>query len=154
MFGLVIYFIAKTIKDIVKHRLNKINLTLQILIVLMSPILFSKYLNHSFGDYPGLIIVPAFIIMSVFYFFKSKLKYTKLSVATIAYLILSIPLFGLEYYKSPIHYIPKYWYHRYDVEESAHIVLGDACKYKETEELSIKTSKFYQAEKYDKTIDI
>ncbi|HOZ30717.1 MAG TPA: hypothetical protein PLL66_07350, partial [Bacteroidales bacterium] len=39
-------------------------------------------------------------------------------------------------------------------EESAHIVLGDACKYKETEELSIKAFKLYQAEKYDKTIDI
>lgn len=154
LFGLFIYFTARTIKDIVKNRINRFNFSLQILIVLMSLILFSKYLYHYFGDYPGLVIIPLFIISALLYFFKGKKRDIKLSIATIAYLIFLIPIFGLEYYKSPIQYIPKHWYNRYDVEEKVLVTLPYTFKYKETEELSIKAFGLLESGQYYEAIVI
>lgn len=153
--GLLIYFIAKSIKDIITNQKNRLNFSLQILIVLMSIVLFSKYMYHSFGDYPSLIIVPFFIIMSLLYFFKNKTKHLKLSIATIAYLILSIPLFGLTYHKSPIHYIPQHWYNRYDVhDEGIPVSLPYDFKYEETEELNLKAFNLNNSGQYYEAITI
>jgi tetratricopeptide (TPR) repeat protein len=150
--GLLIYFVAHTIKDIVKNRINRFNLSLQILIVLMSLILFSKYMYYYFGDYPGLVIIPLFILVSLIYFFKSKIRNTKLTITSIAYLILVIPLFGLEFYKSPIQYIPQAWYNRYSVEKGIPITMPYSFKYKETEELSIKAYDLYESKQYYEAI--
>lgn len=151
LLGLFIYFVARTIKDIVLKRIDRFNILLQIFIGLMSAILYSKYLYHFFGDYPGLLIIPIFIIISVFYLIKGKTKYTKLTTATIAYLLLSIPLFGLDFHKAPRQYIPQDWYNRYDVDNGVPITLPYGFQFKETEELSInafdlrKSKDFYSA---------
>jgi len=112
LLGLLIYFTARTIKDYLLHRNDSYNTLLQIMIVLMSVILFSKYLYHFFGDFPGLLIIPFFIIISAIYLIKGKTKYNKLTTATVAYLLLSIPLFGLDFHKAPRQYIPQDWYNR------------------------------------------
>ncbi len=154
LLGILIYFIAKIIKDIIKKRIHWLNFSLQIIIVLMSLVLFSKYMYHNFADYPGLIIIPVFIIGSFLYFIKNKTKYTKLSVTTITYLLLTIPLFGIEFYNSPIHYIPKHWYTRYDDVISAPVSLPYSFKYQETEELSIKAFDLNKSKQYLEAITV
>jgi hypothetical protein len=77
-----------------------------------------------------------FIIMSLIYLIKSKIKDSRLTIASIAFLFLSVPLFGLDFHKSPRHYIPYDWYDRYDVENEVEIVLPYEFQFKETEELS------------------
>jgi len=151
LLGLYTYFIARTIKDVVKNRINWLNISLQIIIVLMSPIIYSKYFFHDFGDVPGLLIVPSFVIMSLFYLFIKRLKDNRLIITSITYLMLSIPFFGLEFPYSPKQYIPKDWYDRYDSEKGIAVTLPYGFRYKETEELSIKafdlkeSNHFYEA---------
>jgi len=148
LLGLLIYFTARTIKDYLFHRTNQLIMLLEILIVLMSGILFSKYLYHFFGDYPGILIIPLFFITSVLYLFYSKSKDNKLITAVITYLLLSIPLFGLEFHKAPRQYIPTEWYNRYNVSNAISIDLHSGYEFKETEKLctlayDLKKSKHY-----------
>jgi tetratricopeptide (TPR) repeat protein len=138
LLGLLIYFTARSIKDVLLKRIDRLNILLQIFIVLMSVILFSKYLYHSFGDYPGLLIIPLFIIISVLYLIKGKTKYTRLTTASIAYLLLTIPLFGLDFHKVPRQYIQQDRIYRYNVDSFVPINLPYGFQFKETEELSIK----------------
>lgn len=138
LLGLIIYFTAKTIKDLIKKRNEKFNITFQIIIVFMSVTLFARYLYHSFWDYPGMLIVPLFIIIFLFYLIKSGKRDFKLTIASTLYMLLSIPLFGLEFHKSPRQYIPKEWYDRYNVTSSITIKESFGFKFKETERLSIK----------------
>src|ERR1035437_496322 len=91
LLGLLIYFTAKTIRDLVKKRNDKFNIALQLLIVLMSITIFSKYLFYTFSDYPGLMIVPLFIIVSLRYLIKGEIRYKKLTITSITFLLLSIP---------------------------------------------------------------
>lgn len=154
LLGMLIYFTSHTIKDIVKKRNNSVNISLQILIAFMSVILFSKYLYHFFGDYPGLLIVPLFIIMSLMYLIKSKIKDSRLTIASIAFLILSVPLFGLDFHKAPRHYIPYDWYNRYDVENEVKIVLPYEFQFKETEELSNKAFDLRKSERFSEAIQV
>ena len=152
LLGLLIYFTAKTIRDLVKKRNDKLNIALQLLIVLMSITLFSKYLYHTFGDYPGLVIVPLFITASLFCLIKCELKYIKLTITSITFLLLTIPLFGFKFYKSPRHYIPKEWYNRFDVKGGVAIDLPYGFIFKEAEQLSVKAFSFKQSKKYSDAI--
>jgi len=148
LFGLLIYFIAKTIKDLVKKRADKFIIAFQLLTILMSITLFSKYLYHIFWDYPGLIIVPIFIVMSLIYLIKGKLRYSKLTITSITFLILSIPLFGFEFHKSPRQYIPKEWYNRFDIKGSVPVNPPYKFDFKETEQLSVKAFELKKSKHY------
>jgi hypothetical protein len=138
LFGLFLCYITKTIKDLVKKRNEKTNITLQISIVLMSVIFFSKYQFCRFGDYPGLFIIPLFIFTAILYLVKGKCRDNKLISVAILYLILSIPLFCFDFNKSPIKYIPQEWTDRYDISGGAGITLPCEYKYPETEQLREK----------------
>ena len=140
LLGILIYFSARTIKDVVLKRVDRYNIFLQIFTILMSLILFSKYLYHLFGDYPGILIIPFFIETFIFYLIKGKIRYNKLTLASITYLLLSIPLFGLDIHKAPRQYIPKEWYNRYDVEKSIPVTSPYSFKFKETENLCNKAT--------------
>ena len=72
-FGFFVYYIIKTIKNLKKDIPRTIFL-LQIMIILMSFSLFTRYLYHIFGDYPSLIIVPFFIFTALIYLIKEKKK--------------------------------------------------------------------------------
>lgn len=154
LLGLLIYFTTKTIKDYLLKRIDRFNILLQLFIVLMSVILYSKYLYHFFGDYPGLLIIPLFILISVLYLIKGKAKYNKLTTASIAYLLLSVPLFGLDFHRAPRQYIPQDWYNRYDVEKGVPITLPYGFQFKETEELSIKAFDFRNSKDFFSAIMI
>jgi tetratricopeptide (TPR) repeat protein len=148
LLGVAVYFIARTIKDIAFKRVDRFNIVLQILLVLMSIILFSKYLYHSFGDYLGLLVIPLFIILSFFYIVKGKTLFNRQTIASITYLILSIPLFGLKFYNSPQQYIPQDWYDRYNVESGVPVTLPYGFRYTETEQLSIKAFELCESKEY------
>jgi tetratricopeptide (TPR) repeat protein len=152
LLGLFIYYTVKTIKDFLTKRNDKLNIVLQIFIVLMSLTLFTRYLYHRLGDYPGLLIVPLFIFISVIYLTKRKLRDYKLSMISILYLILSIPLFGLEFHKSPRQYIPKEWYNKYDVSSGVQVSLPYEFRYYETEQLSINAFELRNNGRYFEAI--
>jgi len=152
--GVFIYFFRKTLKDLINKRFDKIKSTLQVLILLMTFILFSKYLFHSFGDYLGLFIIPIYVFFAVFYLVKEKEKDLKLTISTVLYLLMTIPLFGVYYYESPIQYIPNEWYGRYTVSESIPIDMPFEFKKKEAEELSIKAFQLAKSKQYSDAIPI
>lgn len=109
LLGLATYFTIKFIKDISKKRSNWTIALMQIILVLMSITLFSRYLYHAFWDYPGIIVTPLFILLSVRYFLV-RIKDFKITVTSVLFVVLSIPLFGLKFNKSPRHLIPQEWY--------------------------------------------
>ncbi len=110
--GILIYFTARTIKDIKHKRNDKLNITLQVLLVLSSFILHSKYSYFSYGNHIGLVLIPLFVITSLAYLIVGNKRYKKLTTASILYLIFTIPLFGIDFQKAPIHFIPESWYNR------------------------------------------
>lgn len=152
LLGLFIYFIAKTTRDIIKKSIDKFNILLQILTILMTITLFSKYLYHTFWDYPGLLIIPLYIVAFLLYIINGKLRYSKLTIASTTFLILSIPLFGFKFHESPRQYIPKEWYNRYDVAGSIPVNTPYKFDFKETEQLSIKAFELKKSKNYYEAI--
>jgi tetratricopeptide (TPR) repeat protein len=152
LFGMFLYFAAKTIKDYVNRRNNISNIVFQICVVLTSVILFSKYQFYYFGDYPGLLIVPWFILEVLRYFIKGKQKDIKLTSVSIIYLILVIPLFCFDFWNSPRKYIPQEWVNRYDIEGEVGIDLPYGYRYVETEQLSQKADQLAKRGLYDEAI--
>jgi len=152
-FGLLVYYTIKVIKNI-KSVIPRTIILLQIMIVLMSFSLFAKYLYHAFGDYPSLIIVPVYIFISLIYLIKEKLKDVKLTIVSILYLFLIIPLFGFDFHKSPMQYIPKQWYDRYNVFDIILVSTPHGFDYKETEQLSIQASELRKQKQYFESIEI
>ncbi len=152
-FGFLVYYTIKAIKNL-KSVIPKTILLLQIMIVLMSFSLFTRYLYHIFGDYPSLIIVPIYIFISLIYLIKEKVKDVKLTTVSILYLILTIPLFGFDFHKSPRQYIPKQWYDRYDVSEGIPVSLPYGFDYLETEQLSIQAFELRKQKHYFEAIEI
>lgn len=148
LLGVLVFFLVILIKQLIKKQTDKFELFLEVLIILISPIFYSKYFYYYFGDYIGLIIIPLFLFMAIFYLMKKGLKDFKLTIVTILYLLLIIPMIGLDFNKSPRNYIPIEWYDRYNVQNIRTIVLPDYFKYPETEDLNKKAVEYKQAENY------
>jgi tetratricopeptide (TPR) repeat protein len=95
--GVALYFIVKTIRDnVIDIKRSSILVSLQQVMMVFS----SFAIFFTFGDlfitqlsqmvsYTGLVIMSIFAVMSLFYFIKSTQRYTKLTMATIVYLLLS-----------------------------------------------------------------
>jgi len=152
-FGFFIYYTIKTIKDL-KREISKTIFLVQIMIVLMSFSLFTRYQYHIFGDYPSLIIVPLFIFTTLRYLLKEKEKITKLTTISLLYLLLTIPLFGLDFHKSPRHYIPKSWYDRFGNTIGIPVTLPYGFELLETEQLSIEAFELKKQKQYIEAIII
>jgi len=150
-FGFFVYYTIKTIKNF-KSEIPRTIFLLQIMIVLMSFSLFTRYLYHIFGDYPSLIIVPLFIFTSLIYLIKEKAKVAKLTTVSLLYILLTIPLFGLDFHKSPRHYIPKSLYDRYGDTQGVTVTLPYSFRYSETEQLSIKAFDLRNKRQYFEAI--
>lgn len=153
LLGSFIYFIVKIIKDY-KKKSNSLIVIMQILIIVMSITLFAKYLNIAFLDYSGLIIIPLFVLFSIIYIIKRKQTDLKLIATSVLYLVMIIPLFGLDLINAPRQYIPKAWYNRYDVSAGLKIILPYKFEYKETEQLSKKAFILKESKKYIEAIQI
>lgn len=141
--GILIYYIASLIKDILRKRGNKYLFILKLLLILTAIVLFSKYLYHFFGDFIGLIIIPLFVFYTFFYFIKNKLILSKELFASILFFLLIIPLFFFSFYKSPRKFIPQDWYNAYNTESDIAIELPYSFETKQVEELHNST-KFYK----------
>ena len=150
--GIAIYYSKKTAVDIQKQSNSNLKIYLQTLIVLISAIFFTKYFYHTIGDYPGLIVVPLFIFLTSLYLIKEKEKDKKLTVTAVIYLLLTLPLFGINYPETPRHYIPKSWYDRYSVGETTTISLPYKFYDKEAEKLSYQASELEGSKKYEEAI--
>ena len=154
LLGILVYFVAKLIKDIVKKRNDLLKILLLVLIVLMSVLIFAKYLWYGFSDYPGLIVVPLFIFTSLYYFIKGENRELKIITTSILYLLLSIPLFINVSFRSPREYFPSEWYNRYQTDDAIPVKLPYGFKYIETEQLSIKAHKLRESKMYYEAINI
>ena len=152
LIGLFIYFFAKTIKDLFEFKRFNLNIIQLIFIVVMTVILFSKYLFFRFSDYIGLLIIPLFLFSSIIYFVKEKSKNLNLTITTIFYILLTIPLFVFEFHKSPRQYIPLEWYNRYNVSRDVPIRLSYKFNYKVTEELRDKALNLKEMKLYYEAI--
>lgn len=152
--GLNIYSIIKTIKNFEIIRNNKFILLLYILIPIMPITFFSKYLYFRFWDYPTLLIVPIFVLLSLNYLISEKHKDKRIVSILILFLVLIIPLFGFDFDRAPRRFYPKEWYDRYNVTSSVPIRLPYSIKYNETKELYAKAFKLKQSEKYFESIPV
>jgi tetratricopeptide (TPR) repeat protein len=154
LLGHFVYFIINGINDYLKRRRDGISSILQILIILMSFTLFAKYLNIVFWDYPGLIIIPSFVCSSLIYLIQGKRRDIKLITISVLYLLMIIPLFGIDLYNAPRQYIPKVWYNRYDVEGNVPVNLPYRFNFKETEQLSIRAVDLKKSKEYYAAIQV
>ncbi len=149
--GLLIFYVKRTISGF-QNKVSKKIIVLNILLVLMSFCLFTKYLYHIFGDYPTLVILPIFIISALVYLITEREKQTKLTIVTLLYLILTIPLFGFEFNESPRRYIPQSWYDRYGEPKSYIKSIPFEFELKETEELNEKGNELKKQGLYTEAI--
>lgn len=115
--GIAIYFITRLVKKIIRTREFKIEQILELMIVLMSVTLFSRYLYHTFWDITGILIVPLYLLILIFVFIKHINQDHKLISTNVLFVLLTIPLFGLDFHKGPRKLIPTDWYDRYVVDE-------------------------------------
>ncbi len=144
--GVIIFYTRSSIRNI-KKEVSRIVIITQVMVVLMSVSLFTRYLYFSFGDYPSLIIVPLFILISLIYLIREKNKSKRMSIVLVLYLVMTIPLFGFVFYNSPIQFIPKSWYDRYGDTKGEFIDLPYTFKNKKAEQLS-KTAKEQTEDKH------
>ena len=151
--GLLIFYVNETISAF-QHKVSKKIIVLNILLILMSFCLFTKYLYNIFGDYPTLIILPVFIISALVYLITEREKQTKLTIVTLLYLILTIPLFGFEFNESPRRYIPQSWYDRYGKPKSYVKPIPFDFKLRETKELNEKGNKLKKQGLYNEAIKV
>lgn len=147
------FFLFKLSKGLSSKNQHSSILILQALIILMGITVFSKYFYHRFWDIPTLIIVPAFIFLSVFLFLRKKLHDIKLMATCILLLILIIPLFvDLNQLREPGKYIPSYWNPKHDDIKYAHVEDPSDIKLPETKILMNRAFHFDKLKKYDSAI--
>lgn len=150
---LLIFFLVKSIDGFFTKKASKQTLFMQILIILMSIIIFAKYYYHRFGDIPGLLIIPLFIVFFLVLIFKGKIKDTKLLFASSLYLLLTIPLFAFHFLKEPRKYIPIGWYNRYDMVKTVTIKTPYKFKCRETKNLDKVARSLCENGDYNKAIE-
>lgn len=132
--GFLIVFIIELITA-KKRNSTSIEIAMYLMIILMSVSLFTRYLYYTFGDYPSLVIVPLFIVTSILYLTTQKNKDPKLLSISVLYLLMSIPLFGLDFHKSPRQLIPKAWYNRLEDVDNINVTLPFQFQLQATKEL-------------------
>ncbi|MBL4904435.1 MAG: tetratricopeptide repeat protein [Flavobacteriaceae bacterium] len=75
-----------------------------------------------------------------------------MTIVTLLYLLLTIPLFGFEFNESPRHYIPQSWYDRYGEPKSYVKSIPFEFELIETEELNEKGNKLKKQGLYSEAI--
>ena len=111
----------------------------------------------SFGDYPGLLIIPWFIFEALKYFIKNERKNIKLTSVSVIFAVLIIPLFfHFDFWNSPRMYIPQEWGNRLLVKKSVEVEveLPYRFKYIETEQLAQKARQLKKERRYGEAINI
>ena len=151
LLGLIILALFFLIQLITKYR-SKNNILLYVLLILMTITLFAKYLYYGFWNYPSLIIIPIFIFIAIRTIYKKPHVGIKLKIAIVLFFILTIPMFGFNFHRSPIDYIPPNWYNRYGNAEGVHIELPFTYKYEKTEQICDNAFELFKQKKYSESI--
>lgn len=152
-FFLFIYFSTKAVISFRKNE-DSIVVFLQTMLALMTFALYTRYLFFIFGDIPTLVIVPLFVFSAFSYLLKSEKKHFKLSAVSILYLILTIPLFGLEFHRAPRKYIPQNWYDGYNVSNTVQTSFETAYNNPVTKFLMDSAADLRNNNDYQKSIEV
>ena len=151
-FGIFIYYLIKSIKDYAINRYTKLKLLLQVVIILMSYVLFTEYIGFIINSFIVTSIVLLFIITTAFYWIKENLKELHLTTIVILFYILSIPLlsFGLIEikYSSNFHVLNNY----YDTSTKNDDKVQFSYIYKGTKILCDDGYKYFKLKNYYKSI--
>ena len=154
LLGFMIYFISRSIRDILTKHINKTNFLYLVAIILMTITLYAKYCYFAFWDYPALIITPVFILVAVLYFKRTNEKDYKLMATSVLYVIMIIPLFGIKFHGAPRKLFPQEWYDRFDIKQSTSVNLPYKFKFKETSDLRDKANSLKNKNNYSEAINI
>lgn len=116
---LLLYYLAKTYKDLKDKSNDKFVIFFQLVMVLMSVVIFGKYMYIPIGYYCGLIIIPIFIILAVIFWIKARKGNMDLMIPSMIYFILTIPMFA-NFYDTPfenyyIYYYPQQYVKHKDI---------------------------------------
>lgn len=156
LLGITIYFLVELVRDTLINRKKNQNIItcLRILIILMSITIFSKYVHLKYFDYPTLLIVPLFIIVSTIYLIYEKQRDIKIVASIVFFALLLIPTFGVSFYNSPYSYLPGQKQSRYNVSEGVETTLP----YKYINDTAIllrnQANRLRQKEEFDSAIII
>jgi len=152
-------YLIQTIKDGIKKEKNSLNITLQILCILMSVVLLFKYYPMPLLDSFSFFVVPLFFITAAIYLIKGRKRYIELTLTVIIYFFLSLPLFGIVFRKkeklyTPRQYIPVEWYKQSDLLVSHTVELSYVFETKKAKKLFQEAKKLAEAAKYKDAIKI
>ncbi len=105
--------------------------------------LVSKYQYYGFWEYPTIIIIPVFFVVTTLYLFKQKKKDSKILFTSILFIILTIPLFILDDYmdRPPNQYISYKWFNKRENQQIIFVELPAKYEFEQTVELNRIASK-------------
>jgi len=150
---LFIYFTTEAAKETISRKTGFGRVVIYVLLLLATVTLFAKYFNTTFWDNPSLLIVPAFILFSL-YFLRKKGEAFKLKAATSVYLLFMIPLFLLIYAGPLGDFVPRWWYKRYSVYEATPVKLPYSFEFEETENLSVQAFELKKQGEHEEAISL
>lgn len=112
-FFLIIYFLARIIKQLIRKQKDNNRLIVSFLIIITIILLYLKYANVEYVDIPSMIIIPIFMLTGMISIIFQGLKDKIQSITLLLLIIMCIPLFTKPFYRSPRPFIPQKWHHRY-----------------------------------------
>ncbi len=148
LLGIIIYFTASIIRSIKKKNFNKADLFIKSLIIIVAPIILSKYLYYGFGDYLGIIIIPIFVITTLINFISKLKRNIKITLTSIVFCILIVPLFDIDFKNDPRNFIPLNWYHIHNTNRLHPIDLFYRFNSQEAKSLADKALKARNKKEY------
>ena len=93
------------------------------------------------------------MITSIVYF-MNKERDLKIMITSMLFIGLTIPLFGLNFFKSPRNLIPKEWYDRYDVDKEVKISLPWNYESSVAKALSDSAFQLREIEQFENAVDL
>lgn len=106
---LLLYYLVKTFIEIKNKSNHILILIFQLIVALMSVVICGKYIYFSSGYVLGLVVVPAFLVTIISYWVKIKNKAIDLTILSIIYSLLCIPMFA-NFYDYPFDTYYKRFY--------------------------------------------
>lgn len=153
MLGIAGFLLFSLYDDFVNKRKSLKITFLKVITILMVVTLFAKYFYHRFWDIPTLIIIPVFIVYTIFLFFNKELYDIKLAATCVLFSVLTIPLFfNLNLLKEPGKYIPSYWNPKYDDIKYRHVEDPSKINLPEAKHLLSKALRFDKLKEYDSSV--
>lgn len=152
LLGISIYLLFEVLKDIFLKRNSLILVFTKISLILMCVTIFSKYFHQRFFDYPTLLIVPTFLIISAVYIITQKQRDPKIIASIIVFSFLLIPMFGVSFTNSPNSYFPNKSNTRYNVSEGVEMTLPYEYKNDNALLLRNRANRFRQSKEFDSAV--